>query len=113
MELNPRTAAELGVGEGDLVEIRSAHGAIQAPAVIFPGIAPDAIAMPLGQGHENFTRYASGRGTNPIRVLGPTVEPETGAWAWAATRVTVTRLEGAGDLIKFGGALREHEDLER
>ncbi len=113
VELNPRTAAELGVGEGDLVEIRSAHGAIQAPAVIFPGIAPDAIAMPLGQGHENFTRYASGRGTNPIRVLGPTVEPETGAWAWAATRVTVTRLEGAGDLIKFGGALREHEDLER
>ncbi len=113
VELNPRTAAELGVEAGDLVEVRSAHGALQAPALIFPGIAPDAVAMPMGQGHENFTRYATGRGANPVRVLAPTVEPETGGWAWAATRVTIARLEGAGDLVRFGGALREHPDLER
>ena len=31
-------------------------------AVLTPGIAPDIVAMPTGQGHRTFTRYASGRG---------------------------------------------------
>jgi menaquinone reductase, molybdopterin-binding-like subunit len=110
VEINPQTAAKLGIGDGDMVEIASAHGSIHAPAVMSPGTAPDVIAMPAGQGHETFTRYASGRGSNPVKVLAPVVEPETGALAWAATRVKVTRVgEGKGELIKYGGALREAE----
>ena len=66
--------------------------------------------MPAGQGHETFTRYASGRGSNPVKVLAPLVEPETGALAWAATRVKIARVSGAnGELIRYGGALREFE----
>ena len=52
--------------------------------------------MPVGQGHETFTRYASGRGANPIEILAPVTEAETGALAWAATRVQVTRVGDAG-----------------
>ena len=67
--------------------------------------------MPVGQGHETFTRYASGRGANPMRVLAPVDEPETGTLAWAATRVKVTRVGGAdGSLILFAGATRERPD---
>jgi anaerobic selenocysteine-containing dehydrogenase len=110
VEINPQTASKLGIGDGDMVEIASAHGSIHAPALISPGIAPDVIAMPAGQGHETFTRYASGRGSNPVKVLAPIVEPETGALAWAATRVKVTRVsEGKGELVRYGGALREFE----
>jgi menaquinone reductase, molybdopterin-binding-like subunit len=110
VEINPQTASRLGIGDGDMVEIASAHGSIHAPALISPGIAPDVIAMPAGQGHETFTRYASGRGSNPVKVLAPVVEPETGALAWAATRVKVTRAgEPKGELIRYGGALREFE----
>jgi hypothetical protein len=66
------------------------------------------IAMPVGQGHENFTRYATGRGANPVKILAPVAEPETGALAWAATRVKVTRIgPPAGDLILFAGEMRE------
>jgi len=110
VEINPQTASKLGIGDGDMVEIASAHGSIHAPALISPGIAPDVLAMPAGQGHETFTRYASGRGSNPVKVLAPVVEPETGALAWAATRVKVTRVsEGKGELIRYGAALREFE----
>jgi anaerobic selenocysteine-containing dehydrogenase len=110
VEINPQTASKLGIGDADMVEIASAHGSIHAPALISPGIAPDVIAMPTGQGHETFTRYASGRGSNPVKVLAPVVEPETGALAWAATRVKVTRIgEPKGELIRYGGALREFE----
>jgi anaerobic selenocysteine-containing dehydrogenase len=110
VEINPQTASKLGIGDGDMVEIASAHGSIHAPALISPGIAPDVIAMPAGQGHETFTRYASGRGSNPVKVLAPVVEPVTGALAWAATRVKVTRVsEPNGELIRYGAALREFE----
>jgi molybdopterin-containing oxidoreductase family iron-sulfur binding subunit len=94
------------------VEVESQHGKLQAPALVTPGIAPDVIAIPLGQGHTNFTRYASGRGANPISILAPTVEPETGSLAWAATRVKVTKV-GEGRLTLFAGGMREHPHEHR
>jgi anaerobic selenocysteine-containing dehydrogenase len=114
VEINPTTAARLGIAEGDVVEVASAHGSIRAAAYISPGIAPDVVAMPAGQGHRTFTRYASGRGENPVDLLAATVEPTTGAVAWAATRVKVARVSGGdGRLILFAGGLREHVDHGR
>ena len=108
IEIHPATAVTLGVGEGDVVEIASAHGKVRAPAVVSPGIAPDVVAMPAGQGHRTFTRYASGRGANPFEVLAPKMVTDTGALAWAATRVKVTRISGPdGSLILFAGGSRE------
>jgi anaerobic selenocysteine-containing dehydrogenase len=109
VELNPQTAARLGIAEGDIIEVVSTQGALRAPALVSPGLAPDVIAMPVGQGHETFTRYASGRGENPIRILAPVTEPETGALAWAATRVKISRVSGSnGELILFAGEMHEH-----
>jgi anaerobic selenocysteine-containing dehydrogenase len=109
VEINRATAANLGVSDGDIVEVASAHGTLQAGVVVSPGIAPDIVAMPAGQGHTMFTRYASGRGANPFSILAPLTEPDTGALAWAATRVKVSRVGGPdGRLILFAGAMREH-----
>ena len=109
VEINPQTAERMHIAQGDLVEVRSPQGVVRAPAMIFPGIAPDVIAMPVGQGHEHFTRYASGRGVNPIAILAPITDAETGALAWAATRVTIARAGGPdGSLIMFAGEMREH-----
>jgi anaerobic selenocysteine-containing dehydrogenase len=114
VEINPTTAARLGIGQGDVVEIASTQGILRSAAMITPGIAPDIVAMPVGQGHRTFTRYASGRGENPIELLAPVTERATGSLAWAATRVRVSRV-GAPDgrLILFAGGLREHEDHGR
>ena len=94
VEINPRTAARLGILQGDLVEIGSQQGRVRAAAVLSPGIAPDVVAMPVGQGHENFGRFASGRGANPLSILAPLTERETGSLAWAATRVKIARVGG-------------------
>jgi anaerobic selenocysteine-containing dehydrogenase len=106
VEINPQTAARLSIQQGDLVEVASQHGTLRAPAIVSPGIAPDVIAMPVGQGHKHFTRYASGRGANPISILAPMVVTETGSLAWAATRVKVTRV-GEGKIALFGGGMSE------
>ena len=102
VEINPRAAATLQIEQGDLVEVASPHGKVRAPALLSPGIAPDLIAIPVGQGHEEYGRYASGRGANPIKVLAPQVEPTTGALAWAGTRVSITKV-GKGELILLSG----------
>jgi len=109
VEINMQTAEKLAIRQGDLVEITSSQGSIRVPAFPSPGIAPDVIAMPAGQGHENYTRYASGRGENPIGILAPVYEPETGALAWAATRVKIAKVANAdGRLVLFAGSLRDY-----
>ena len=109
VEINPSTAARLGIAQADLVDVTSSQGTLRAPAMISPGIAPDVIAMPVGQGHQTFTRYASHRGVNPVSILAPVTEPETGALAWAATRVKIARAgDPDGSLIMFAGEMREH-----
>jgi anaerobic selenocysteine-containing dehydrogenase len=110
VELNPQTAAKMNVGQGDIVEIASPVGSLRSPAFINPALAPDIVAMPVGQGHSTYTRYASGRGQNPIDIIAPVAEATTGALAWAATRVKVARVgDPDGKLVLFsaGGELRE------
>jgi menaquinone reductase, molybdopterin-binding-like subunit len=106
VEINTQTAAKLGIQQGDLLEVASQHGSLQAPAFVTPGIAPDCVAMPVGQGHTSFTRYATDRGANPISILAPLTDTETGSLAWAATRVKISRI-GKGKMVLFGGSLTE------
>jgi anaerobic selenocysteine-containing dehydrogenase len=106
VEINPRTAANLQIEQGDLLEIASPNGTVRAPALLSPGVAPDVIAMPVGQGHEEYGRYASGRGVNPIKILAPQVEPSTGSLAWAGTRVNITKA-GKGEMVLLSGGPRE------
>ncbi len=114
VEINPATAGRLGIAQGDLVEVASTQGTLRSAAMITPGIAPDIVAMPVGQGHRTFTRFASGRGENPVELLAPMTDAATGAFAWAATRVRVSRVGGPdGRLVLFAGGLREHEDHGR
>jgi anaerobic selenocysteine-containing dehydrogenase len=117
VEINPKTGDRLGIRHGDLVEIRSPQGSVRAPAVLSPGIAPDMVAMPVGQGHENFSRFASGRGANPLSILAPLAEHETGSLAWAATRVKLVRAGGPeqAKLVLFGGGMSgfPHEEERR
>jgi menaquinone reductase, molybdopterin-binding-like subunit len=107
VEINTKTAERLGIQQGDLVEVASQAGSLRVPAVLSPGIAPDLVAMPAGQGHENFGRFASGRGANPFSILVPVTEHETGALAWAATRVKLTRVGGPDQakLVLFAGGM--------
>jgi len=111
VEINAKKAEELGIHQGDLIEIASTQGSVRAPAFLNPGIAPDAVAMPVGQGHTNFTRYGTNRGVNPLSILAPATIPETGTLAWSATRVKITRVGGPdGSLILYAGATRERPE---
>ena len=107
VEMNPTTAEQMGLTEGDLVDIRSPHGQLRVPVYVFPAIMPDVIAMPIGQGHSEYGRYAKDRGVNPIEIISPQMEATTGSLATSATRVTVTATGRRVKLVKTGGTSRD------
>jgi anaerobic selenocysteine-containing dehydrogenase len=94
VELNPETASSLGVSDNDIVRVISPYGELEAPVVIYPGIRPDVVAIPVGQGHNNLGRFAQSRGSNPISLIAAITDPDTGSLAWGATRV---RIEPTGE----------------
>ena len=107
IEMNPVTAKQLGIEEGDLVRVTSEQGSIEVPALVFPAIRPDVVAMPIGQGHDAFGRYAQNHGSNPIQILAPGMDAESGSLATSATRVTLERTGGHAALVKIGGESRQ------
>lgn len=95
VEVNPKTARDLGLKgdqEADVVMVESPFGAVEAVVYVSPSVGPDVIAMPMGQGHSTFTRYATNRGANPLSLVGAREDADTGALAWASTRVRLRKL---------------------
>jgi anaerobic selenocysteine-containing dehydrogenase len=91
VELNPATAKELGVENGDIVKVESPHGEIEAPVYVFPAIRPDTVAMPFGQGHSDYGRYAKDRGSQPMQLISAELDETGNNLAWASVRVKLTR----------------------
>lgn len=94
-ELNPETAARLGVATDDVVEIAAGKASIQAPAYVWAGVARDTVAVPVGEGHTEYGRFASGTGANVLKLANAggavvTVR-KTGRTRWAA------RIKGSTD----------------
>ena len=70
IEINTATAAKLGIRDGDIVEVASAHGALRTAAIVSPGIAPDLVAMPAGQGHQTVHALRHRTRREPVRIAG-------------------------------------------
>ena len=89
VEINPETARELGIADGDPVWVESPLGRIQVKARLYPGAMPEVVNMPLGQGHVTYGRWASGRGANPKQIIGNEYDYLGGLAAWSSTRVRI------------------------
>ncbi len=102
IEINPKKADEMGIKFGDLVEVTSPQGSLRVPAVVYPGIRPDMVAMPMGQGNVDRGRYAKGRGVNPLQLLAQLKEGLKPLAAWNGTRVRIVRISDKGELVTAG-----------
>ena len=107
VELHPSTAARLGVEAGDHVTVTTANGSVTAPAYIYLGIHPEAVAVSLGQGHTAYGRYAQGIGVNAVDALGATFDAG-GRLAWTQARATVAKAAGHSRLVTTEGSARQH-----
>jgi molybdopterin-containing oxidoreductase family iron-sulfur binding subunit len=74
VEIHPETAASLGLKKDysirnlyagiNVVEVSTPNGTFEATVHITPLVKPGVLAMPIGQGHQAYGRYAKDRGVN-------------------------------------------------
>ncbi len=105
VELHPETAARLDVREGEVVQLTSPHGTIEAPVYVYQGIHPDVVAVPLGLGHTSYGDFATGRGVNALDLLDG--KESRGFLPYFATRVTLTRTRRFHKVAKTEGTTRQ------
>ena len=92
IEINNKVADRMDIKEGDVLELTSSEGQeILGLAYPHPGVSPNVIAVPMGQGHTEGGRYSKDRGANVMSMLGSVTDSSTGSFAWAATRVDVKK----------------------
>jgi anaerobic selenocysteine-containing dehydrogenase len=116
VEINPQTARQLGIRDGDLVWLETDRGAIKIKAKLYEGALPQVVNVPLGEGHTDYGRwaddnadyatairkgYAKGhpnykhwiqeRGPNPNQIVDDTIDPFTGLALVNQTRVKIRK----------------------
>jgi len=100
---SPKTAAELGVKSGDLVELASSDGQkVKIAAWILPGQPDNSISVNLGWGREQVGRYGQGHGFN-VAPFRPATDQLT------RTGVTVRKLGARYPLSQT----QEHDRMEQ
>jgi anaerobic selenocysteine-containing dehydrogenase/Fe-S-cluster-containing dehydrogenase component len=112
VEVHPDTAKSWAVTDGDVVLVKSDFGAVSAPVWVTPSIRPDVLALPTGQGHKAYGRYARDRSFNAFELLS-NAPNEYGGRTFSVS-VTVQRTREHQFLASSAGdprTLGEGEDI--
>ena len=106
MEINPDTAKKMGIKDRSVVQLQTSQGSVKATAYYHFGIHRDAIAIPIGQGHENSGDVADGFGVNVMDLL-PTEMDESGSLALVTTRAELNPVEDLSYTVNLDGNARQ------
>jgi anaerobic selenocysteine-containing dehydrogenase len=97
VEINPTSAEALHLNDGDMVWVESPLGRLKAPVRLYPGLWPNAIFLPYGQGHWTNVRWGRNSpeqmevGVNPNQLLLSGSEPLNGQAITNPIRVKIYR----------------------
>jgi molybdopterin-containing oxidoreductase family iron-sulfur binding subunit len=108
VEIHPADAKKLDITRGDLVELISDHGTVQLPAYVYHGVRQGTVAVPIGQGHTEYGRYAKGQGANVIKLLHPLPVRKTGSVRWSGEKVRVVKQGRSIPLADVAGSDYHH-----
>jgi anaerobic selenocysteine-containing dehydrogenase len=89
VEINPETATQLEIKDGDWVWVESPTGKIKAMARLYKGAMPEVVNIPFGEGHRWGGRWSKNLGENPYRLIDGELDPLTGYPINESTRVKV------------------------
>ncbi len=91
IELNPKTAGEHGLREGQLAMLSTPVGNARVKVHLFDGIMPGIVALPRGLGHTAFDDYLAGKGINFNELIGPVEDSVSGLDAAWGIRVKLAK----------------------
>ncbi|MGE0087478.1 MAG: menaquinone reductase molybdopterin-binding-like subunit QrcB [Desulfococcaceae bacterium] len=83
IEINPKTAAGLGLCEGKTALLTTPRGEAKVKVCLSQSVDAGIVAMPRGLGHGGPDEYIAGKGSNFNELIGPVEDPVSGldaAW---------------------------------
>jgi len=106
--MHPQTMKTKGLAQADIIEIKTGNGQLEAPVYEYEGVHPDSLVMAIGQGHQNYGRYAANMGINPLMLLPPNTEPVSGAPVCVAAIISARATGHAVKLAHTDGSRIQH-----
>jgi molybdopterin-containing oxidoreductase family iron-sulfur binding subunit len=104
VEIHPEDAKKLDVERGDLVQLTTRYGTVELPAYVYAGVRPGTVAVPIGQGHTDYGRYAKGNGANICSILPDLPLPFSGGMQWSGVAVRVVPKGSRIDFADVAGS---------
>ncbi len=108
-EMHPDDAGRLGLADGDSIRASTEKASCVLPVRISRGVRAGCIAVPLGQGHHAYGRYADGVGVNAFALLAPE-PPGSGPEVsrWTGSQVQIQPVQEKIPLASVQKELSEH-----
>lgn len=91
VEINPATAAQAGLREGQGALLSTPVGQARVRIHLSEGIMPGLLALPRGLGHTAYDAYLSGKGVNINKLIGSVQDPASGLDAVWGIRAKLTK----------------------
>jgi thiosulfate reductase/polysulfide reductase chain A len=92
IEINPQTARERGIADGDLVRSSRDLGSIEGHCRFFEGCRPDTVVFPMENGHWAMGRWAKGRAPGHCgEITVNQSDRVTGQCNYYTTKVSIER----------------------
>jgi anaerobic selenocysteine-containing dehydrogenase len=92
VEINPKTAAGLGLKEGDRIALQTERGSLEVLVHLTEAARPEVIFIPRGLGHRGFDSYIKGKGVNANEILAVQQNPVTGLATLWGTRAKISKV---------------------
>ena len=113
VEINERQGRyELGLREGDVVNVSTTSGTIQALVYLNPGMPPGIAAVPMGGGRNAGSEYATGRDSresgNVVSILAVAANASGGV-TWSGNRCDITPTGDSMAVSKLEGGYTSRE----
>ena len=90
VEVHPDDATARGLSTGDFVQLKTPAGEVKAPVWVTASVKRGVLAVPTGQGHTAYGRYAAGRSFNAFTLLPGEVTSWGGRVFAARAQLTTT-----------------------
>ncbi|RLB42445.1 MAG: hypothetical protein DRH12_05645 [Deltaproteobacteria bacterium] len=90
-EINPQTAKQYGLREGDKIVVETPLGKTTLRVTLFEGAFPGYIFVPRGFGHSAYDEFLRGKGANPNWLIGTSKDALSGLPAWWTTPARIKK----------------------
>ncbi|MFZ2448201.1 MAG: molybdopterin-dependent oxidoreductase [Syntrophobacteraceae bacterium] len=108
VEIHPETAQKLGIEKEQVLLLKTPHGSIEVPALPIYTVPRGTLAIPVGQGHTRFGRFADGLPANPMELLPGEIDAVSGGIARPPLHADIHRTGRTLAIANTDGSYFQH-----